>query len=144
MSDFAVVVAWLSTMLFAVLIPPPIDLAIEQERHVAQMALQSDAPSPDWRETQWSAYLADSVGGEAEHRLPDGSRIDILTDTHAWEVEWSDNWPEAIGQAAYYSMATDSKPGVWLLLRGKHDEDYLRCLMVCRRYGIALRVEDGL
>lgn len=94
---------------------------------------------PTQTEVEWSAELATRINGEAEHRLPDGSRVDILTDTHAIEVEWSDKWPEAIGQAAYYAMATDREPCVWLLLRGRFDEDYLRCLMVCRKYGIKLQ-----
>jgi len=88
-----------------------------------------------------SARLAAQIGGEAEHRLPDGSRVDILTDDVAYEVEWSDAWEEAIGQSVFYAMATDREPGVWLLLRGNYDEDYLRCLMVCRKLGIELRTE---
>jgi len=95
----------------------------------------------DWRETQWSAHLAKSVNGQPEFRLPDGSRIDILTDKTAWEVEWADKWPEAIGQAAFYGISTDRKPGVWLLVKPGDDERYLRCLLVCRKYGIELRTQ---
>lgn len=97
---------------------------------------------PAMNEVQWSAKLAEDVGGETEVRLPDGSRVDILTESNAWEVEWSDKWPEAIGQSVFYGMATDRRPGVWLLLRGKRDEDYLQCLMVCRKLGIELRTTE--
>lgn len=90
-------------------------------------------------ELEWSAELAKQISGKTEFRLSDGSRVDILTETEAIEVEWSDNWAEAIGQSTYYGLATDRQPCVWLLLRGNHDEDYLRCLMVCRRLGITLR-----
>lgn len=90
-------------------------------------------------EIEWSAKLAKDVGGQAEARLPDGSRVDILTDKVAWEVEFSDSWEEAIGQSTYYGLATNRSAGVWLLLRGKHDEDYLRCLLVCRHLGIKLK-----
>ena len=102
--------------------------------------LASEIEQPQ-NERQWSAQLAEKVGGETEHQLPDGSRIDILTDDVAWEVEWSDHWEESIGQSSYYAMATDRKAGVWLLLRGKHDKDYLRCLMVCRQHGIELKTQ---
>lgn len=103
--------------------------------------LNTLTPAPK-TEVEWSAELAQQVQGEAEHRLPDGSRIDILTDEVAWEVEWSDKWPESIGQSVFYGLATNRKPGVWLLLRGKHDEDYLQCLMVCRHLNIELRTVD--
>ncbi len=107
---------------------------------VVILPLATVAPQPPG-EVAISARLASEIGGQAEHRLPDGSRIDILTDDVAWEVEWSDKWEEAIGQSVFFSMATDRKPGVWLLLRGNYDEDYLRCLMVCRKLGIELKTE---
>lgn len=94
------------------------------------------------REPEWSAILAKRIGGETEYRLPDGSRIDILTDTTAWEVEWCTKWEESIGQSLFYGIVTNRKPGVWLLKRRGDDEDFLRCLLVCRKVGIELRVED--
>lgn len=105
-------------------------------------------PLPSDRETVWSAYLAQQVDGEAEYRLPDASRIDILTEQIAYEVEWCDKWEQSIGQAVFYSASTHRRPGVWLLKRGPaDDEDYLRCLAtVCnlREYGLdfTLRVEQ--
>lgn len=97
-----------------------------------------------WRELDWSKYLAEQLDGEAEHRLPDGARVDVLqrTTSHTitWEVEWVDKWPESIGQALFYSLSVDAGeaerpvlPGVYLLLRGNHDEDYLQCLAVVSR-----------
>lgn len=77
-------------------------------------------------------------GSQVEHRLPDGSRVDILTSDHAWEVEWADKWQEAIGQAVFYALATNRSPGIVLLLRGRHQTHWLRCLLVCRRLGIDL------
>lgn len=84
-----------------------------------------------WHETDWSRHLASEMQGVPEYRLPDNSRVDIVTEATAWEVEWSDKWPEAIGQALFYSISTDKEPGVILLLRGKNaEEDYLECLSV--------------
>lgn len=103
-------------------------------------AIQDEENPRRLRETEWSAKLAEDIeGAQTEFRLPDGSRVDILTDETAWEVEWSDKWEEAIGQSSFYGIATNRKPGVWLLLRGDHDEDYLRCLLVCRKLGIQLK-----
>ena len=97
-------------------------------------------PEPDragWRETQWSAHLAESVDGVAEYRLPNGARVDIVEEVEggpriAWEVDWSTKGAEAIGQAVQYAAQLNAEsptePGVWLLLKGRSDEDYLECL----------------
>ena len=61
-------------------------------------------PGPTANEPAWSKWLAHEWGGVPEHRTFDGSRVDILTETHAWEVEWIKKWPEAIGQALYLSL----------------------------------------
>lgn len=88
-------------------------------------------PSPVWHETDWSKHLAEQKGGIAEFRLPDASRVDILTENVAWEVEWCDKWSESFGQALFYAASTDREPGIILLMRGKSaDKHYLRCLTV--------------
>ena len=89
------------------------------------------ATSPTDKEVAWSAYLATQVNGEAEHRLPSGARVDVLTDDTAWEVEWTEKWPESVGQSLYYGAATGRDPGIWLLKRGNaNDEDWNECLAV--------------
>lgn len=74
--------------------------------------------------------IAEEIDGTPEYRLPNGSRVDILTDDVAWEVERSESWEESIGQSLFYAISTDRKPGVYLLLIGDSDEDYLQCLTV--------------
>lgn len=115
-------------------------------RTLALIALLLAAPLEDrtaWRETDWSGHLAAEVGGVAEYRLPDGRRVDILTDTTAWEVEWCDKWPESIGQSLGYAIATDRTPGVWLLKRGAaDDEKYNQCLgVIAWLRGRGMRIE---
>lgn len=90
----------------------------------------------NWNEVQWSKHLADSLHADAEYRLPDGSRIDIYQPgVCAWEVEWCSKWPEAFGQAAFYAAATDTAPGIWILKKGKEDdEDYLQFLATLQFY----------
>lgn len=65
-------------------------------------------------------------GGQIEHVLPDRTRVDCLTDTHAIEVDFAPKWAEAIGQALYYAAATGKRPGVLLLLRSPADARHLR------------------
>ena len=36
--------------------------------------------------------------------MPDGARCDILTETHAIEVDFADKWAEAFGQSLNYAM----------------------------------------
>lgn len=90
----------------------------------------------EWNEVQWSKHLAESLHAESEHRLPDGSRVDIFQPgVCAWEVEWASKWEEAFGQAAFYAASTNTTPGIWLLKRGEaDDEDYLRFLTTLHFY----------
>jgi hypothetical protein len=87
--------------------------------------------------------LAPKYQAVCEYRLPDGSRVDLLSDTHAWEVDWAKKWPEGIGQALFYGLETGRQPGVILLVRDERREArYIaRARRVCERYGIELRVE---
>lgn len=41
-----------------------------------------------------------------EYSLPDGTRVDCLSDTHAIEVEFTENWAEAVGQSLHYALWT--------------------------------------
>jgi hypothetical protein len=37
-------------------------------------------------------YVNQHCKGKIEYRLPDKTRIDCLTDTHAWEYDYSNKW----------------------------------------------------
>lgn len=104
-----------------------------------------------WRETDWSAFIADEmrrsgIDAVTEAKGADGSRCDILTPTISYEVEWSHNgkWKEAIGQAVFYSIQHDRRPGIIMLMDGSPNEqvDYLRCLAVCGKLGIRLETRS--
>ena len=56
--------------------------------------------------------------------MPDGTRCDCLTDTHAIEFDFGNNWAESIGQSAHYSLQTKKKPGVVLILEKIKDRKY--------------------
>lgn len=62
--------------------------------------------------------------GQAEVRLPDGTRADCITATHAIEFDFAHKWAEAIGQALYYGLQTGKTSGVVLILDGEKDYRY--------------------
>jgi hypothetical protein len=58
------------------------------------------------KEQFYQELYAKKVGGRTEVQMPDGTRCDILTATHAIEVDFDKKWAEAIGQSLNYSMLT--------------------------------------
>ena len=62
-------------------------------------------------------------------RFPDGTRADCISDTHAIEVDFSEKWAEAIGQALHYALWTEEldlltgekKAGIILVCRKSRD-----------------------
>lgn len=103
-------------------------------------------PSPNDNEPAWSKWIAQERGGIAEFRCREGSRVDVLTDSMAYEVEWVKKWKEAIGQALLYSVLTGRPGGVILLLRGKPNEEkyILRCAVACARAGLLLEFQETM
>ena len=49
--------------------------------------------------------------------LANGARADCISDSHAIEVEFSENWAEGLGQVLLYAAATDLTPGIFLICR---------------------------
>ena len=62
--------------------------------------------------------------GQVEVALPDGTRCDCVTDTHAIEFDFGNNWAEAIGQSAYYSLQTEKRAGIVLILETVKNRKY--------------------
>ncbi len=56
--------------------------------------------------------------------LPDGTRCDCLTDTHAIEFDFGVGWAEAVGQGLHYSLLTERKAGIVLILETMKDRKY--------------------
>ncbi len=73
-----------------------------------------------WYQEKW----CEAQKGRVEVVLPDGTRCDCVTDTHAIEFDFGNNWAEAIGQSAYYSLQTDKKAGIVLILETIKDRKY--------------------
>ena len=73
-----------------------------------------------WYQERWCR----EQGGQIEVVLPDNTRCDCVTDTHAIEFDFGSGWAEAIGQSSYYSIQTEKKAGIVLILENKKDEKY--------------------
>jgi len=56
--------------------------------------------------------------------VPSG-RADLLVDGIIYEVEWANNWKHSIGQSLWYSLQTNQRPGIILILRSSADYKYV-------------------
>ena len=88
--------------------------------------------------------LAPKYGAETEVVQWDSSRVDLLNDEYAVEVDWAPKWAEAVGQSLYYSILTEKKPAIILLIKDKKAEmkHIYRCQTVCAKHNIKLILEE--
>jgi len=94
-------------------------------------SLTSQKPEIKKNEAYYADRYAEEIGGLREFVLPDQSRVDILTESTAYEVDYADKWTEGVGQALFYGLSTDREPGLVLIMRGpKAEENYLEALAV--------------
>lgn len=68
------------------------------------------------------------VGGKMEETLRDRTRVDCLTPTYAWEVNFAPKWAEAIGQSLHYAKMTGRRPGIVLIIETPGDLKYIERL----------------
>jgi hypothetical protein len=79
-------------------------------------------------EDYYNRKFCNKLSGIIEYRLPDRSRVDCLTDTHAFEADWADGLKvyESIGQSLYYAAETGKQPGILLLVRKRNSDKHIR------------------
>ena len=78
---------------------------------------------------RWYAdEIADAIAGRTEVRMRDGSRCDILTSTHAIEVDFARKWAEAIGQSLLYASQTGKPGAIALIVESPADERFVKRL----------------
>ena len=75
-------------------------------------------------ETYWQDIIQKEIGGIKEYRLDDGTRVDLLFEDKACEIDWSPKWAEGIGQSIYYGLKTERPPLVILLAKKDGWEKY--------------------
>ena len=66
-----------------------------------------------------------TLQGEVENRLRDGTRVDILTDALAIEVDFAEKWYEALGQSCHYARHTGRHPVLYLIVMDEGDERFV-------------------
>ena len=99
------------------------------------------------KEEFYSNKFCKELSGQSQFKLKDLSRVDCLTETHAFEVDWADGMKvyEAIGQALYYASQTDKKPGILLLIRKDNSDKHIRKIKEVIKYfdlDIELTIKD--
>ena len=92
------------------------------------------------KENDYQGYFAEWIEGETEVLLDDWSRVDILTEVYAIEIDYCYKWAEGIGQALFYAEKTGRLPGVVLILaKRKNYENYInRIMLVADKYNIVV------
>jgi hypothetical protein len=90
-------------------------------------------------EKHYQAIWCKAHNGQVEVVLPDRTRCDCLTDTHAIEIDFGNKWAESIGQALYYSIQTGKKAGIVLILEKQKDYKYwIRLNTVIDHYNLPI------
>jgi hypothetical protein len=102
-------------------------------------------------ENEVADRIAPKYNAKREVRCWDGTRVDLVTDTHVIEVDWAKagKYYEAIGQCLYYEIAYEhtygihKKPGVLLLVKDlEKEKEYVhRTQAVCAKHNIRLWIE---
>lgn len=83
-------------------------------------------------ETYWQDIIQKEIGGEKEYRLDDGTRVDLLFEDKACEIDWANKWAEGIGQSIYYGLKTERPPLVILLAKKDGWEKYRDRVEYCK------------
>ena len=73
-----------------------------------------------WYQEKWCEAHREQV----EVVLPDGTRCDCVTETHAIEFDFGNKWTEAVGQSLYYSLQPGKNAGIVLILETIKDRKY--------------------
>ena len=76
-------------------------------------------------ESSYQHAYCSKIKGIEEYKLPDKTRVDCLTDTHAIEFDFANKWHEAIGQALHYGIMSGKKPKIVLILDNKYKKQQL-------------------
>ena len=97
-----------------------------------------------WYQERWCR----EQGGQIEVVLPDVTRCDCVTDTHAIEFDFGNKWAEAIGQSSYYSIQTGKKAGIVLILETINERKFwIRLNTTIEHFNLPIdiwSIEDGV
>ena len=96
-------------------------------------------------EKYYQCKWCNANAGTMEVVLDDGARVDCLTGKYAVEFDFASKWAESIGQSLYYSIKTNRKPAVVLIMEQPAREKpyYKRLVGVAQKYGITVFVMNS-
>jgi hypothetical protein len=95
------------------------------------------------RESYYQEKFATIMKGQKEVTLDDQTRVDVLTDTFAIEVDFAEKWSQSVGQTLYYSEKLNKKAGILLVVNGMFDDRYVKRLMsVAYKHNITVWIMD--
>jgi hypothetical protein len=90
-------------------------------------------------EAYYQAIAAKQLSGDIEVTMGDRTRCDIVTKTHAIEVDFKQKWGEAIGQSLNYAFQTDKRAGIVLIVESKNDlRELIRLRSIIRHYDLPI------
>ena len=106
---------------------------------IASITAPGTATAKHLHSEKW--YQKKHCLGKTEVVLPDETRCDCVTDTHAIEFDFGPKWAEAIGQALNYGLQTGKRPGVYLILESQTDyKFFIRINSIIMHYGLPIDV----
>lgn len=121
--------------------------AFEQEQEAFRQVVQSQQQQLNQynlksaERTRFAKEAQAKLGGKLEVRLEDGTRCDLINDTHAYDVEYASKWKEAIGQSLHYALLTDKQAGIILIITGAPSIKHLEQIeTLIRTYSLPIDV----
>ena len=79
-------------------------------------------------ESYYQDKFANIINGETEIVLKDQTRVDIVTNNYAIEVDFGYNWAESIGQSLHYKEMLNKKAGVLLVVESNKENRFIKRL----------------
>lgn len=87
------------------------------------------------KEAVYQNKWCQEMDGSVEYKLIDKTRVDCITQTHAIEFDFAKKVYESIGQALYYSVMTNKRPGIVLIVEQPYkDFKYINRMKQVAKY----------
>jgi hypothetical protein len=77
------------------------------------------------KEHFYQNYFAKYLNCKVEVTLPDKSRVDILCNNYAIEVDFAPKWAESVGQSLFYAKMCSRSAGILLIKSKRQDSIYI-------------------
>lgn len=91
-----------------------------------------------YKEADYQQAWCKAHNGQTEVILDDSTRVDCIIDTHAIEFDFAPKWAESVGQSLYYSLKTNKKAGIVLIMENLDKDQYYlqRVVRLAKKHNI--------